>query len=193
MNTIKNTNLELLVIILMTLLGACVPPANISSSTPSTSSAASPAPSAPVAQVQSIDTSIVLSIYSLSKTIAPVNGWVTKTVTLTAYCTEYESQTYCWDDGIQTIPSWTYNHFTYTNMNYTFWGLNGTSSSFSTCSGGCSQDFLQNPTLINPQLRSEITIAETNDVLDNGTMTQVTCTEDNNTLNCGSFTLNLNQ
>lgn len=160
-------------------------------------------PSAPVLATPS------LTYYKLSKTIAPVNGWTNKTVTLTASCIVYTGKTYCWDDGVKTIASWVYNNHTYGPYTYTYFGLaQRTNGGTTICFGGCSSDFMPAPRVISTTLQTNIGSAATgsnpgggnisgasviNEVFTSGAALNVNCSEQDGQLNCVDFIVNLNQ
>lgn len=146
-------------------------------------------------------TSVSLTYYSLSVTEAPVSGWSLKTVTMTGSCATYQTKTYCWDDGMKTLASWTFGGQTMGPFNYTYWGLMTNASAsdgYSLCFGGCSADYLttgrdvsQNAVGTNIQSESNDTGNTVNEVFSQGVQSTATCTEANGVLNCGSFSINL--
>ncbi len=147
-----------------------------------------------------------LTYYKLTKSIAPVNGWIYKTVSLTASCVVYQTITYCWDDGIKTL-GWKYNGYTYGPFTYTYFGLAQRSNGgFSMCFGACSSDFMPAPRNITQSVKSNIGLAATNntgvsttgdavinEVFSSGQPINVSCVEQDNQLNCNDFVINLNQ
>lgn len=133
-----------------------------------------------------------LTYYKISKTVAPVNGWITKTYTATGACVVYLTKTYCWDDGMKTLQ-WVSNNHTYGPYTYTYFGMQGSAASWGPCSGGCTSDLLPAPRVISATLENNIGSAVINNVFTNGVATNVTCTEQSGQLNCIDFVINLNQ
>jgi hypothetical protein len=171
----------------------------LSASTTVAASISQPAPSvdAPTNNTVSSDpiTGIALTYYSKTMTEAPVSGWIYKTYTATGSCVIYLSKTYCWDDGMKTID-FTANQFHYGPYTYTYWGmgLKSTGSPWGPCYGGCEADLLAQPTIMtNPILIALPNPSGVTEMFFQGTSTQVTCTESNGLLNCGDFTIDLNQ
>lgn len=143
-------------------------------------------PNAPVLSTSS------LTYYKLSKTVAPVNGWITKTYTATGSCVVYLTKTYCWDDGVKTLQ-WTSNNNTYGPYTYTYFGMKGNASSWGLCNGVCTSDLMPLPRVISTTLQNNIGAAVINNVFTNGVAVPVTCTETDGQLNCIDFVINLNQ
>lgn len=139
------------------------------------------------------DNSIEITYYTLAKTSAPVNGWPTKQITVTANCLEYQSQTYCWDDGIKSLSWSDFSGNHYGPYTYTYFGVQGTPSSWNQCSGSCSSSLVTTPTFVSIALRSAITISTTNEVLNSGTAHTATCTDNNGVIDCGDFILDTTQ
>lgn len=133
-----------------------------------------------------------LTYYKLSKTVAPVNGWITKTYTATGSCVVYLTKTYCWDDGVKTLQ-WTSNNITYGPYTYTYFGMGGTASNWGPCSGNCGSDLMPAPRVISATLQNNIGAAVINNVFTNGAAVNVSCTETAGQLNCVDFVINLNQ
>lgn len=174
---------------------------------------ANPNESAPISQPVSNPTStpssspsptsspIALTYYSRSTTIAPVAGHSLDTVTLTGSCIVYTGNTYCWDNGVQEIDE-TVSHLT-TQYYYTYFSMGRQTPTglLGICWGGCPVDAMSVPTVIDMALGNDITTSYTTDhyaqntvaTVLTGIATQVTCTEDNGLLDCGDFTIDLNQ
>lgn len=133
-----------------------------------------------------------LTYYKLSKTVAPVNGWITKKYTATGSCVVYLTKTYCWDDGVKTLQ-WTSNNVTYGPFTYTYFGMQGTAASWGPCNGNCGSDLMPAPRVISATLENNIGAAVINNVFTNGAAVNVNCTETSGQLNCVDFVINLNQ
>lgn len=134
-----------------------------------------------------------VTYYSLDRTEAPVNGWPLKTYTATGYCAVYQTKTYCWDDGVKTIPAWSFNNFFYGPYTYSYWERGGSGGAWSFCHGGCVQDPLTLPVYTSNTVVGYLSTTAINLVFSSGTPHQVTCTESNGQLTCGGFTVDLNQ
>ena len=172
-----------------------IPEARIVDQTPADLLAPSVPPDAPVIATPA------LTYYRLSKTVAPINGWTTKTYTATASCVEYLTKTYCWDDGIKTLQ-WSSNNNHYGPYYYTYFGLltkpNGTPG---VCNGACTSDYMPAPRFISQAVESNIGVTGggmtgaqvINAVFTQGTAVPVSCTETDGVLNCIDFAINLNQ
>lgn len=160
---------------------------------PSTLPSASPSPTA---------SSIALTVYTKTTTIAPVNGFPSDDVTLSGSCAVYSGNTYCWDNGVQSITT-TVSHLT-TTSHYFFWtiGKMSINGSLNICWGACPYDIMNVPTIVDPTLALNIESSYADDgeaqstptlVISGGTQTQVSCTENNGLLDCVDFTIDLNQ
>ncbi len=168
------------------------------------STSASPAPTNPTSPVTPIvpivgpnptpapNGSVALTYYTLSKTVAPVNGWPTKQYTAMAACVQFENNTFCWDDGIKTLQ-WTSNNNNYGPYTYDYWGVTTTAQGWGLCNGGCVTDFMIQPIYMSQSLVNNITLAKITQVFTQGTPKQVSCTESNNILDCVDFAINMNQ
>jgi hypothetical protein len=149
-------------------------------------------PGAPVS-----GTTVSVTYRKLTKTTAPVSGWITKTITMTGACLDYQTRTYCWDDGLKTL-TWVNNGTTYGPYRYNYWGLM-VANPYGLCFGGCTSSLMTAPTFISAQLGNNILNSSNdtgntiNQVLNTGTPVAQTCTDDNGTLTCPDFTINLNQ
>lgn len=191
----KNKLMGTLVVIMGLSLTACGTAGNSNAAAALTSQAQVSQTNGLVSTDNSDSSSITLTYYSLSQTIAPLTSWPTKTYTATGYCVVYQSNTYCWDDGDHTIE-FTSDNFTYGPYTYNFWGMDSrtTGTPWGQCSGGCQTDLMSSPTLITEDLTNNMADPSlVNEVLDTGNAIQVSCTESNGLLDCGDFTINLNQ
>lgn len=139
----------------------------------------SPNVTLPLDPGQTRNTSV--TVYSLSKTEAPVNGWSAKTYTATGYCFTYMTKTYCADDGIKTID-FTVNNFRYGPYTYTFWGVDQNNGP---CYGGCASDGLTTP--------KETTVAVdqtiVSQIFSSGLSQTINCQESDTNLDCGAFSI----
>lgn len=151
---------------------------------PALATTSGPAPASVQSNVQTID----VTYFSLAKTETSGNGEFFKSpITMTGFCMVYLSKTYCWDDGLKTVPSYTQNNNTYAALSFTYWGLGG--PNVGPCSGGCASDPLTAPTHVGVVLSANIQASSINEVFNLGTSTQVTCTEAGSVLDCGTFKL----
>ena len=133
-----------------------------------------------------------LTYYKLSKTVAPINGWITKTYTATGSCVVYLTKTYCWDDGMKTLQ-WSANNHTYGPYTYTYFGMQGNATTWGPCNGACTSDLMPAPRVISAALQNNIGAGVINNVFTNGQAINVNCTEQSGQLNCIDFVINLNQ
>lgn len=154
-----------------------------------------PAPT-PTPSVNTTPTPVTTNFtyYKISKVIVPMSGYPNKNVTVIGSCGTYLTKTYCWDNGTQTVPSFVYNNNTYGPFSYNFWALSINGSTYSICDGGCTSDymatskFMTQNLILNTNNYAQETMAH---VFSNGVQVNVTCTESNGQLNCGTFTITL--
>lgn len=125
---------------------------------------------------------VSVTYYSLTHTVSPNGGQAFKTYTATGYCLIYNSETYCWDDGIHVI-----NFIGGAVGNYTYFGLS--------CNGTCATDVATSPVQVDQSFTGQIITGVTvSGVLSGGTATTVTCNDDGSgSIVCPSFTINTNQ
>lgn len=147
---------------------------------------------APAVASPTVDQSVSITVKSLSMTVAPVNGWPLKTYTATGHCTQYNSKTYCWDDGIHTLD-WTSNHFHYGPFTYDFWSLMESNSHPLHCDGVCANDLLDAPTNIDVSISPNLPTGLLTNVMTNGSSTQLDCLLADNHLNCGTVQIDVVQ
>lgn len=133
--------------------------------------------------------SVVVTYYTLSKTVAPMGSWPTKTYTAMGACAEINSKVFCWDDGVKTL-TWVSGGTTYGPYYYTYFGLKQNGAGFSICSGGCATDFMEEPTLINVSLDANIG-TQVDQIFMNGAMNQANCTQTDNVIDCGEYQFDL--
>lgn len=157
-------------------------------------------PAAPVASQGSQSSAVAVQVtyHSLTRTTAPVQGWQSKTITMTGSCLVYLTKTYCWDDGVKTLQ-WSSNNSFYGPFTYTYWGLNQNGQGMGICFGGCPSDLMSAPRLISNAVGTNITQSSldtgntVNDVFNLGVSHQLQCSEDNGVLDCGTFSVSLAQ
>lgn len=142
---------------------------------------------------------VSITYYQMSKTVAPVNGWITKTYTATGYCLVYGGDTYCWDDGIKTLQ-WNQSNNFYGPFTYTYWNMSldafGNSPdgiNWSHANGGLGQDLMSTPRLISQALSINMATGAVNQVLTSGSATTVSCTDTAGVIDCGSFSVDTTQ
>lgn len=140
----------------------------------------------------------ILVVYTKTVTKSITSGGVNYSVPMTGYCTVYNSNTYCWDDG------W---HRPIVSLGYDYWGFivsGGTTLQGSEGMANATDPLLNTPTLvttafvnqlpgnvINPD-NSETTMVTI--LLATGTQSQVHCNDDGSgTLDCGTFSLVVSQ
>lgn len=136
-----------------------------------------------------LPSSIPLTYYQASQTRTNVGG-TTKSFTAIGSCVIYLSNTYCWDNGMQSV---TQSGITLT---YNFWGVTYNGSIYSNCYGGCVADVLTAPTLVDTHvtnLMATYALETPSQVLSTGTAHSVTCSLNGTTLNCVDFTIDLSQ
>ena len=152
--------------------------------TPSPTPGPSPSPT-PVA--------VTLSVYSVTKTMAPQSNYSFIKVTFTGSCAIYLTKTYCWDDGIKTVMYFGSPFY------YSFWGVgaaNGVANS-TTCWGSCVNDTMAQPTEVTADQAVLMQVFEyetgvtVSNVFSTGVQSQVDCQETGSTLTCGSLVVNL--
>lgn len=138
----------------------------------------------PVQQTQDV------TYYSKSLTEAPVAGWPTHTYTATGNCAQVNSKTYCWDDGVKTLPTWSFNSNFFGGGTYSYFSVmvNPIGGGPLNCHGGCGTDFVSSATVVDQSLNGVIGVTVT-DVLTHGGPSTVTCNVIGNDLDCGSFAL----
>lgn len=147
---------------------------------------------APVVQNQVAEQQkISVTFFTLTKTVAPINGWPYKTVTYSGSCLIYLNKTYCWDDGTKTIAAWSYNNNLYQAESFNFWGLTVSNSSWGPCSGGCGASYMAQPKVIASSLAINISPDAIKDVFNLGASNQASCSENDGVLDCGDFKVNL--
>jgi hypothetical protein len=125
----------------------------------------------------SVSSPLSVTYYSVVHT---VNG-----VPFTASCANYNSYAFCWDDGIKAVGA---NH-------YSYWQV---TSPGGHCGGNCTSDPLAHtPTLVTTNLLNYMVNAlfgtTPASLLSSGTPTTVACTLTGAIIDCGSFTIDLNQ
>ena len=125
-----------------------------------------------------------LNYYSVTEELGIPRGYTQ----FTGSCMQYQSKTYCWDDGEKEIQS----------ANYcSFWGDPRTANP-GNCTATTKNDDMSAPTLITANLLSLMNTHVLNEqtptlVLANGIETPVSCTDNGTTLDCISFSIDLTQ
>lgn len=157
---------------------------------PTPSPSSSPSPAAP----------IPLTYYKLTK-VTNNAGNTGRSYTATGSCVQYNSKTYCWDDGIKSFV------FAGTTFSYDYWNESrdagnsnywGTGNDWAYTSGEVIADFMTSPTLMSAHLTSSIAspgagAPSATLVFQNGTPVSVSCTLTGNSLGCGDFMIDLGQ
>lgn len=131
----------------------------------------------PSASPSSAPETITLTVYTKIETVAPVSGWIAKTVTMSAACTEYLGLFYCWDDGVHSL-TWSDgsgNH--YGPFTYTYFGVDAQDGP---CLGGCHSDYFANPVATTQTIAAPVLT---------GTSENISCVVVTTGLDCGSFTV----
>lgn len=159
--------------------GSTAPTAKPVSGVPSTPDLVTPAdPGTPQ--------TVSVTYYSVSRTEAPVSGWVAKTYTATGSCLTHLAKTYCFDDGLQTID-FTSGGNHYGPYRYSFWG---TDASGGPCYGGCTTDGFASPKeMVGTALTQVGGQANVDAIFSSGISHAITCQEDTVKLDCGSFAI----
>lgn len=138
-------------------------------------------------------TTVTGSYFTKTKSEAPITGWSTKTYTAQGSCLVYQSKTYCWDDGLKVLQ-WTSGGHTYGPYGYTYFGVGTIANGSQTFQGqgALVSDLAVSPRVITASMESNMLVSSST-VLTTGAPTSVTCTDDGSTLNCGTFSIDLNQ
>ncbi len=139
---------------------------------------------------------VQLTYYSLSKTVYPVNGFTagaSHSYTATGSCVVYNSQTYCWDDGVKTVHFSDFSGNNYGPFTYDYWAQNLQGQSIAACNGGCGTDPLTIPAIVSQNVETALTLAKINLVFSSGQAKQVTCTLTGSDLDCVDFSIDLTQ
>lgn len=156
------------------------------------------APADPVPTASSGPTTFQLTYKSMTVSRAPVNGFSNKTYVSTGSCVSYQSQTYCWDDGLKDL-NFTYMHVA-VGGNYSYFNFGPYSGGFDVAPGQLTTDTMTAPTLITANITSKFNAHLSSEpsqspdyVNTHGTSHSVTCYESNGILECGDFSIDLNQ
>ena len=117
-----------------------------------------------------------LTYYSRTTSLGSPGGYVY----YTGSCMNYGINTYCWDDGEKPV---------FGDLYCSFWNIGD-------CTYYSKTDTMAAPTVLSVNLVAELThalaISSPTTVL-SGTPTNVSCTQTNETLDCGSFQIDLGQ
>lgn len=140
-------------------------------------------------------TPIVVTAYSLTKTLVTVSGGPNNGMTLQGIgmCAVVSGDTYCWDDGLKVLPG--------NVTGYTYWGLNQAFLICPNVAGGCADDLMTAPTLITANVTSKLhqnfgfsSYRSSSEVVTNGVPTDYNCTEDVTAkIDCGTFIIDTAQ
>jgi hypothetical protein len=144
-----------------------------------------PAPTVPV--------TVPLTIYSMTRTIAPSSSYPALTFTATASCVEYEAHQFCWDDGVHDTVG---GPMTFKD-NYFGLQTNVTTGSPQSCKLSCNSSYMEpirdvtsyrnvNLIVLGGTLGQEI-----DHILSTGAATLTSCTLDADTLTCGNVTFDV--
>lgn len=153
---------------------------------------ASPSPS-PSPSSSPSSTPVSLTVYQ--RTVTNFISGSRQTYTVTGYCTEIKTSTYCWDDGMKSIELKDGN-YDLGLVTYTYWGASQTSAihtevSYS-CNGGCYNDVMSSPTLIGYDFLMQKGQSYVDQVFDSGISNIVSCTELSGVITCPTFEVNTN-
>jgi hypothetical protein len=156
--------------------------------------------SVPSAIPSPMASTVSLTYYSVTQTVAPLTGHST-TTTMTGNCAEYDSNTYCWDDGEHTVTIQSGGQFD--SYDFTFFGIAkpNPSSVWQACGGNCDIDVMTSPSMIDSNLTTAMAVAapthyqvaSVNSILSTGTPTTVSCTDSAGVLTCGSIVIDTTQ
>lgn len=135
---------------------------------------------------------VSVTVYTHTRTEAPVNGWVNKTYAATGYCAVYADETYCWDDGVKTLD-WTFNNFRYGPYTYTYWNMSRETAGFSHSGGALQADLMPVPRLVNTTLALNLEPGQLDEMVTVGTQTTVQCVDADHLLTCPNFQVALDQ
>lgn len=151
-------------------------------------------PGAP-APVVAAPTAIPLTIYSLSRTIAPSTSYPTLTFTALASCAEYNGRQYCWDDGLHSTTG---GPITFSD-NYFGLQTHATTGNPQSCKLTCNSSYMAPIRDVTAYRNLSMIVLggtlgqEIDHILANGTPTQTSCTLEDDTLTCGTLVINVGQ
>ena len=134
-----------------------------------------------------------VTIYTLTRTIAPSTSYPALTFTATASCVEYGGRQYCWDDGMhQTLGG----PITF-NDNYFGLQPHVATGSPQTCKLSCNASYMAPIRDVTAYRNLSMIVLggtlgqEVDHILANGTPTLTSCTLENGTLTCGTLIINV--
>ncbi len=130
---------------------------------------------------------ITLKVYTMSKTEAPINGWINKTFTASGSCVEIEEKTFCWSDGLKVV-AFNYNNFDYRAANSYFNLHIQSGNQLRVCSNACLNDYMESPKLVTTQLLQKIPAEKIQEIFNHGSISEINCSLDGNDLKCGNLT-----
>jgi len=138
-------------------------------------------------------TVIPLTIYTLSRTIAPSTSYPSLTFTALASCVEYDSRQYCWDDGLHQTTG---GPITF-NDNYFGLQAHATTGNPQTCKLSCNASYMSTIRDVTSYRNISMVVLggtlgqEIDHILATGTATNTSCTLSGQTLTCGTLVISL--
>lgn len=134
---------------------------------------------------------IPLTIFTLTRTIAPSGSYPAVTFTATAGCAEYGGKQFCWDDGLHQSLG---GPVTF-NDNYFGLQVNPATGNPQSCKISCNSSYMSSVRDVTSYRNLGLIVLggtlgqEIDHILANGTPTQTSCTLSGTTLTCGNLVL----
>lgn len=150
-----------------------------------------PAPINPPVGGPAAPVTVPLTIYSMSRTIAPSTSYPALTFTALASCAEYNGKQYCWDDGLHSTPG---GPMTFSD-NYFGLQTHATTGSPQSCKLTCNSSYMAPIRDVTAYRNVSLIVLggtlgqEVDHILANGTPTQTSCTLDQGVLTCGTLSI----
>lgn len=126
-----------------------------------------------------------LTVYSLSRTQRPLGGIDVSSNNYTSigYCTTYEDDVYCWDDGIHSVTENIIIGGRRAVFSNTYWNLGN----------DVVTDRYSAPTLVGQSFVNNEPAHSVDLILNTGVLQEVSCSVDGTILNCGTFNIDTSQ
>lgn len=147
----------------------------------------------PPAPVVVPPTTIPLTIYSLSRTIAPSTSYPMLTFTALASCVEYGGKQYCWDDGLHATTG---GPITFSD-NYFGLQTHATTGNPQSCKLTCNTSYMEPIRDVTAYRNLSMIVLggtlgqEIDHILATGTPTVTSCTLEDDTLTCGTLVIDV--
>lgn len=136
---------------------------------------------------------VPLTIYSMTRTIAPSSSYPALTFTATAACAEYNGHQFCWDDGVHETTG---GPMTFKD-NYFGLQANPTTGNPQSCKLSCNSSYMEPIRDVSAYQNVNLIVLggtlgqEVAHIFSNGTPTLTSCTLANDTLTCGTVSINV--